>query len=267
MTIDIDAVTKILREAAETVVLPRFRTLREDEVSEKSPGEIVTVADREAEEQISLRLRDLLDVPVVGEEATAADPELVRALRREPAAWLVDPVDGTRNFARGSTAFAVMAALVREGRTVASWILHPIEGTVYAAELGSGAWRDGTRLHREPGPAEPARMRGAVLSRFLAPSQQEHVASVTSEFAELGSGAYCAGVDYPRLAEGELDFVLFNRTLPWDHAPGGLLLTEAGGVALRLDGAPYRPDDERVGLLNAADEKTWQTVRSLLLPS
>ncbi|GAA1117606.1 inositol monophosphatase family protein [Nocardiopsis metallicus] len=267
MTIDFDAVTEILREAAATAVLPHFQTLREDQVSEKSPGEIVTVADREAEAIISPRLRDLLDVPVVGEEATAADPELARALRNEPAAWLVDPVDGTRNFTRGEREFAVMAALVREGRTVASWILRPTEGTLYTAELGSGAWRDGTRLHRAPAPAEPARMRGAVLSRFLSPRQREHVRAVTPEFAEVGAGAYCAGVDYPRLAEGALDFVLFNRTLPWDHAPGGLLLSEAGGVALRLEGDPYRPDDDRVGLLNAADETSWRTVRSLLLPS
>ncbi|MGW5876983.1 inositol monophosphatase family protein [Nocardiopsis terrae] len=266
MTIDIDAVTGILREAADTAVLPRFRALAEHEVSEKSPGEIVTIADSEAEEQISLRLRELLDVPVVGEEAASADPGLLRALRREPAAWLVDPVDGTRNFARGSTAFAVMAALVREGRAVASWILHPIEGRVYVAELGSGAWRDGTRLHREPAPAEPAELRGAVLSRFLSPTARERVVSATPAFAEVGSGAHCAGVDYPQLVEGELDFVLFHRTLPWDHAPGSLLLTEAGGVALRPEGDPYRPDDERVGLLNAADGTTWRTVRSLLLP-
>lgn len=267
MTIDIDAVTKILREAADEAVLPRFRSLSEDQVSEKSPGEIVTVADREAEELISPRLRELLDVPVVGEEAASADPNLLRALRREPAVWLVDPLDGTRNFVRGDREFAVMAALVREGRTVASWILRPTEGQVYTAELGSGAWRHGVRLRREPAPAAPARLRGAVLSRFLSPTQQERVTAVTPEFAEVGAGAYCAGVDYPRLAEGELDFVLFHRTLPWDHAPGGLLLSEAGGVALRPEGDPYRPDDDRVGLLNAADEATWRTVRSLLLAS
>ncbi|WP_017589721.1 inositol monophosphatase family protein [Nocardiopsis ganjiahuensis] len=267
MTIDIDAVTKVLREAADTAVMPRFRALSEDEVSEKSPGEIVTVADHEAEEFIGPRLRKLLDVPVVGEEAASADPDLLGALRNEPAAWLVDPVDGTRNFARGDREFAVMAALVREGRTVASWILRPAEGSVYTAELGSGAWRNGVRLHRRPAPSEPARLRGAVLSRFLSPAQRAHVAAVTPEFAEVGPGAHCAGVDYPRLAEGETDFALFNRTLPWDHAPGSLLLSEAGGVALRPEGDPYRPDDDRVGLLSAADEATWRTVRSILLPS
>ncbi|GAA1117615.1 inositol monophosphatase family protein [Nocardiopsis metallicus] len=266
MTIDIDAVTKILREAADTAVLPRFRALREDQVSEKSPGEIVTVADREAEEIIGLRLREVLDVPVVGEEAASAAPDLVRALRNEPAAWLVDPVDGTKNFTRGSTAFAVMAALVREGRAVASWILRPIEGTVYTAELGSGAWRDGTRLHRAPAPERTGELRGAVQRRFLSPAERERVEAAAAGFAELGRGSGCAGVDYPRLAEGGLDFMLFSQTMPWDHAPGGLLLSEAGGLSLRPEGTPYRPDqDERI-LLDAADQRTWEKARSLLLP-
>lgn len=264
MAIDVDAVTKILREAAEAAVLPRFRTLAEGEVSEKSPGEIVTVADREAEELIGPRLREIADAPVVGEEAASADPALLGALRTEPLVWLVDPLDGTRNFVRGLPEFAVMAALVREGRTVASWIVRPTEGRAYVAEHGSGAWRDGERLRRAPAPAAPERMRGAVLSRFLGPAAREHVASVTPRFAEVGHGAHCAGVDYPGLVEGDLDFVLFHRTLPWDHAPGSLLLTEAGGVAQRLDGRAYRPDDDKVGLLDAADPESWETVRSLL---
>lgn len=266
MTIDIDTVTTILREAAQESILPRFRTLERDEVTEKAPGEIVTVADREAESTITRRLRELMDVPVVGEEAASADPKLLRALSEEPAVWLVDPLDGTRNFVRGEEGFAVMAALVRQGRAVASWILRPTLDRVYTAELGSGAWCDQHRLHRSPAPESPAELRGAVLSRFLPPTSRAHVESVTPRFAEVGPGSYCAGVDYPRLAEGELDFVLFHRTLPWDHAPGGLLLTEAGGVALRLEGDPYRPDDERLGLLNAADERTWETVRALLSP-
>jgi fructose-1,6-bisphosphatase/inositol monophosphatase family enzyme len=264
MAIDVDAVTKVLREAAETAVLPRFRSLAQGEVTEKSPGEIVTVADREAEELITPRLRAIADAPVVGEEAASADPSLVTALRNEPLAWVVDPLDGTRNFVRGSTDFAVMAALVRQGRTVAAWIVRPTEGRAYVAEAGSGAWRDGTRLRREPAPADPARMRGAVLSRFLGPAARARVSAGAPRFAELGEGSHCAGVDYPLLAEGGLDFVLFHRTLPWDHAPGTLLLTEAGGVARRLDGGDYRPDDDRVGLLDAADPAAWESARSLL---
>ncbi|GIH29297.1 inositol monophosphatase [Acrocarpospora phusangensis] len=260
----IDDVTEILREAAQTVIVPRFRALAAGEVMEKAPGEVVTVVDREAEELITRRLRGVIDAPVVGEEAVAADPRLVDVLAEAPTVWLVDPLDGTANFVAGSTDYAVMAALVRHGRTVASWILRPDDDRVYVAEHGAGAWRDGVRLRREPASDDPAGLRGVVLTRFLTPDARAHVEAVESRFAAVGPGARCAGVDYPRLVEGELDFVLFQRLLPWDHAPGVLLLTEAGGVALHPDRTPYRPAEGRPGLLNAAGTACWQSVRSLL---
>ena len=263
--VQIDAVTDILREAAQTAIVPRFRALAEGDVTEKSPGEVVTIADREAEDLITPRLQAVVDAPVVGEEATAANPGLVRALREAPVAWLVDPLDGTANFVAGRPYWAVMAALVRGGQTVAAWIVRPADDRVYVAEAGSGAWRNGVRIERAPAPADPAQLRGAAHTRFLPPAGRARVQAAASRFARLGPGASCAGIDYPQVADGELDFVLFWRTLPWDHAPGTLLLTEAGGIALRPDGTGYAPDDDRRGLLDAADARTWQTVRPLLL--
>ncbi|MET9514537.1 inositol monophosphatase family protein [Streptomyces sp. NPDC002994] len=224
----IDVVTEILREAAEAAILPRYRSLAD------------------------------------GEEATTANLGLLLALREAPAVWLVDPLDGTANFVAGRPEYAVMAALVRHGRTVASWIVQPARGRTYTAEKGSGAWRDGTRIHRAPAPADSAALRGAALTRFLDAPARARVRAAASRFAALGPGTKCAGVDYPRLAEGGQDFVLYHRTLPWDHAPGALLLTEAAGVVRRHDRSPYRPDDARSGLLAAADPRCWRTVRSIL---
>ncbi len=260
----IDTVTEILHEAAAVAILPRYRALAEGEITEKTPGEVVTVADREAEALITRLLRAVLDVPVVGEEATAADPGLVAALREAPAAWLVDPLDGTANFVAGKPEYAVMAALVRRGEAVASWIVQPAEGRTYVAEQGSGAWRDGVRIHRAPAPTDPADLRGAALTRFLDPAARARVAAAAPRFAALGPGTKCAGVDYPRVAEGEQDFVLYQRTLPWDHAPGALLLAEAGGTVQRLDGSAYQLADDRSGLLVAADADCWRTVDAVL---
>ena len=261
----IDKVTEILVGAAEDVVLPRFRALGEGEVVEKSPGELVTVADREAEELISRRLRDVVDAPVVGEEAVAEDPGLLRALREAPEAWVVDPVDGTANFVAGRVEYAVMAAFMRGGETVAGWIVLPAEGRVYAAERGAGVWRDGARLHRKPAPADAGALRGVALSKYLDPAQRARIEAVGDRFAELGPGVGSAGVEYAQLLDGELDFVLFHRTLPWDHTPGVLLLNEAGGCVRHPDDSPYRPAEMRPGLLAAADRGCWDTVRSLLL--
>ncbi|MFE2174595.1 inositol monophosphatase family protein [Kitasatospora sp. NPDC058115] len=262
-----EKVAEIIAEASAEVVEPRFRALAAGEVMEKAPGEVVTVADREAEVIIARRLRELLPVPVVGEEAVAADPDLARALHAEPAAWLVDPVDGTSNFIAGRPEYAVMVSLVRDGRTVAAWIRHPVTATTYTAELGSGAWRDGHRLTRTPAVADPAEWRGSVKSRFLDPSRRRLVEANTTAFGEMTPGRHAAGIEYPDLAEGAMDFILYWRTLPWDHAPGSLLLTEAGGRSARLDGTPYRPEAPggEDGLLAAADPATWERCREILL--
>ncbi|PBC76711.1 fructose-1,6-bisphosphatase/inositol monophosphatase family enzyme [Streptomyces sp. TLI_235] len=262
-----EKVAEILAEASAEAVEPRFRALAAGEVLEKAPGEIVTVADREAEVIISRRLRELLPVPVVGEEAVAADPSLAMALASEPACWLVDPVDGTGNFVAGRPDFAVMASLVRAGRTVASWIYQPVAGVGYAAELGAGAWRDGQRLVRQPAGADPEQWRGSVKSRFLDPVLHHRLQSNARVFGEMSTGLRSAGMEYPQLAEGRQEFILYWRTLPWDHAPGSLLVTEAGGVSARLDGSEYRPEPPggEDGLLVACDPAVWERTQEILL--
>ncbi|WP_441249182.1 inositol monophosphatase family protein [Kitasatospora sp. McL0602] len=261
-----EKVAEILREASAEAVEPRFRALASGEVMEKAPGEVVTVADREAEAIISRRLRELLPVPVVGEEAVSADPALARALLSEPAAWLVDPVDGTSNFVAGHPDFAVMASLVRAGRTVAAWIWQPTTGTAYAAELGAGAWRNDSPLSRAGAGGDPEKWRGVLKTRFLDPATQHRLQTGARVFGEVTPGRSAAGMEYPMITDDELDFILYWRTLPWDHSPGGLLVTEAGGVCARLDGTPYQPEPPGGpdGLLVAADPATWERVRGAL---
>ncbi|WP_344443957.1 inositol monophosphatase family protein [Kitasatospora nipponensis] len=262
-----EKVAEILCEASAEVVEPRFRALTAGEVMEKAPGDLVTVADREAEAIITRRLRELLPVPVVGEEAVAADPALARALHNEPACWLVDPVDGTANFVAGRPDFAVMASLVRDGEAVAAWIWQPMTRTAYAAELGAGAWRNDIRLTRAPAAWRPGSWRGAMKKRLLDRDLLPGLRERASAFGLLTEGRRSAGMEYPLVAGDELDFLLYWRTLPWDHAPGSLLVREAGGVSARLDGSPYRADPPggEDGLLVACDPQTWEGVRAVLL--
>ena len=263
--IDIDAIGEILREATETAIVPRFRALGDGDVEEKSPGEVVTVADREAEALISDGLRAVLpDVPVVGEEAVAADPSLLDALATEPIAWLVDPLDGTANFAKGDPHWAVMVALVRDGAPVASWMYRHTDQRLYQAERGSGAWRDGIRLRCVASEPTLAILRGSVLARFLTDDERARMVPRFGEFAAVTGGYLCAGYEYPAIIEGDQDFALFQRLLPWDHAPGVLMLTEAGGVAQRPDGRAFDLDHIQRGLLLASSPDTWTAVHDIL---
>jgi fructose-1,6-bisphosphatase/inositol monophosphatase family enzyme len=263
----IDRVAAILQEVAAEVIEPRFENLADGEVEEKAPKELVTTADTESERVLERRLGELLPgVPVVGEEGTWADGEVPAALLAgAPRVWLVDPVDGTSNFVAGSPDWGVMAALLEHGRTVAAWIWRPVDGRLYVAERGGGAWVDGRRLQRAPAPAAPGELRGGVLRRFLDDDTLATVDANAGRFREVTTGRMAAAVEYPLLAEGDQDFALFGRTLPWDHAPGVLLVEEAGGVARRPDGRPYLPAETSGRLLVAADEATWSTVREVLL--
>ena len=144
---DTDAITTLLQDVAAEVITPRFQSLDEGEVHEKSPGDLVTVADHEAEVLITEALQAAYPGTVVlGEEATAADPTLLDRFAAAPHGFTVDPVDGTKNFVHGSPDHAVMAAELRDGVVVRSWIWQPQHQRAYVAELGAGAWCNRTRL-------------------------------------------------------------------------------------------------------------------------
>lgn len=261
----IDEVAELLREIALSTVMPRFRALGKADIEEKSPGDIVTIADREAEALIAPRLLALRPGSrVVGEEAAALDPLLLSNLDHG-SVWLVDPIDGTANFAAGRPPFALMVALLSLGETVAAWILDPVSGTIAVAQRGSGAWLGGKRITTMQGSPGPAALRGAVFTRFMPPDLASAVTPRLGAIGEALPGYMCCGAEYPAIATGKQDFALFWRTLPWDHAPGALFLNEAGGYSARPDGREYRPGSGRGGLLAARSQEVWADARAALL--
>jgi fructose-1,6-bisphosphatase/inositol monophosphatase family enzyme len=251
-----EEILQLLQDVADEVINPRFRTLTEDQVAEKNPGDLVTVADREAEVRITEALeRAYPDALVLGEEASASDDTLLTRFRDADHAFTVDPVDGTKNFVAGSPDHAVMAAELRDGEVVRSWVWQPQHGRAYVAERGLGARCNGVRLSRPPVEATP---RGVT-------SRRQWLGRSLDGLAPLELTWVCCGVDYPQLVGGGADYLLYARALPWDHAPGALLLTESGGHLGRFDGGPYRPQDEStVGLVAAADRATYDRVQGLV---
>ncbi len=251
-----DEVLTLLQEVAEEVVNPRFRSLDSDEVAEKNPGDLVTVADREAEALITAALRSAYPgVLILGEEATASDSTLVDGFLAADHAFTVDPVDGTKNFVRGSRDHAMMVAEVRGGDAVRGWIWQPQHELAYVAELGAGAYRNGERLTRPPVGAE---LRGVT-------SRRRWIGRALGELRALELTWVCCGVDYPKIVEGEADYAVYAKSLPWDHAPGSLLMTEAGGFVGTFDGSPYRPQASvPAGLITAADRATYDLVQRLV---
>jgi fructose-1,6-bisphosphatase/inositol monophosphatase family enzyme len=261
-----NAVARALRDSAERAIVPRFRSLQRSEVFEKSPGDWVTDADHQAEDLITRALAQLTPgVPVVGEEASAADPSVLAQGHRHDTVWVLDPLDGTKSFIEGSPDFATMCALIEDGSVTASWIWQPAHGHLYTATRGAGAFADGMQIARPaPPPAPPRDWRGVLRTRYM-PAELREAAIAGFRTAGLEhTEVSAAGIVYPMAATGVLSHALYWRTLPWDHAPGSLLASEAGMVVARLDGRPYRPWDGRFGLLSAADQRVWDVVRAAL---
>ena len=264
----LDQVAELIREVAATIVLPRFRHLAADEVQQKSPGDLVTIADQESERALTPGLTALRPgSTVVGEEAVAADPAIMRRMSGDGAIWIVDPVDGTNNFAAGKEPFAMMVALVEGGEAVASWILDVPGDHLTVAELGSGAYRDGVRVKsRTDNPGVPA-LRGVVATHYFPAGLRDEATAHQHLIGEVTRGRHCAGWEYPAVATDVQQFAMFWRVLPWDHVPGALIIREAGGTVRHFDGAEYRPTGSEPGLLAAENEEIWQSVRDTLLPS
>lgn len=264
----LDQVADLIREVAHTVVLPRFQRLAADEVHQKSPGDLVTVADQESERALTRGLTALLPGSVVvGEEAVAADPAVRDRLGGSGSVWVVDPVDGTNNFAAGRTPFCVMVALVRDGETIAAWILDVVADHLTVAEAGAGVYRDGARIKARTDDPGAAALHGVIAGKYFPGELRTEVLTNAAGLGGYTGGRHCAGYEYPAVALDEQQFAMFWRILPWDHLPGALIVREAGGVVRHLDGADHRPTGHQRGLLVAANEDIWRTVHRTLLPS
>jgi fructose-1,6-bisphosphatase/inositol monophosphatase family enzyme len=269
MTFDEGAVgwlADLLEEAADREIMPRFRRLGAGAIRQKTgAADLVTDADVEAERLITRRLRERWpNALVVGEEACSDDPALLDGLAAADLAFVVDPVDGTFNFAAGVPLFGVMLAVVVRGEAVAGLILDPLGKDCMIGVRGAGS-----HIRHADGRVEPVRvapaaplgeMTGAVSWQYFAEPDRSLIAR--NQAKTLSQFAYrCSAHEYRLLAAGKAHFIVYNKLMPWDHLPGTLIHAEAGGHTARLDGSPYRAGHLNGGLLVAPDRESWQELR------
>jgi len=256
-------VQALMRDVAARIVMPRFRQLDAAEIEEKAPDELVTIADRESEIALAEALTRMLPGSrVIGEEACSADPSLLDGIG-EGTAWIVDPIDGTANFAAGETPFGIMVALVADGISEAAWLFDPVANRLCSAGRGQGAFVNGERvIARTSGGALPV---AGLSTRYLPPELREEVEQRAEGKLQCVGIPRCAAEQYPRVMLGQNDLALFWRTHVWDHAPGALILQEAGGRVARFDGTPYEVAQTGKGLLAAASPRMWDEAAAILL--
>jgi fructose-1,6-bisphosphatase/inositol monophosphatase family enzyme len=273
--IDISTVEHIIRAVAQDEVMPRFRKLAAGDVEMKGVNDPVTIADKETERRLTEELTKYLPGSVVvGEEGFANDKAIMARLEAEHPVWIIDPIDGTRNFVAGDPEFATMVALVQGKKAIASWIHDPNSGDTIMAEQGAGVWLRGKRLRLAAAdPSIPTvGIVGARVKKLISdPSVMPQGAALPK--IEIGS---CAGFDYPRFFVGEVTFadaktaragfLFYRHTNAWDHVPGMFLHHEAGGYSADWSGNPYDMANPRSGLLFAATKEIWLQLHSLFQP-
>ncbi len=276
----VPAVERLLRRVAEDEVMSRFNHLEHSDIHTKgTSSDLVTTADLEAEKRIREGLLEILPGSlVIGEESAYQTPEILHHLDTAKPVWIIDPLDGTHNFAHAQPCFAVICALVEKGETVLGWILDPVCAICMIVRKGHGVRQIHGDLHEGPkltmrNVSAIEALRGSIaegVRKRLETRPQE--AKPPMHFVRY----HCVGREYMDLISGKLNFALYGGNLwPWDHAAGTLMVAEAGGTARTLNaGLPYSPRSVRHGagmrakqLLIAPDAATFGALERLFSDS
>ncbi|MDF1585268.1 3'(2'),5'-bisphosphate nucleotidase CysQ [Marinimicrococcus flavescens] len=247
---------------APVLLLPRITAIAEEageillkhyagavEVTTKSDSSPVTAADQEAEALILERLRLLTPgIPVVAEEEVAAGrmPSIT-----ESSFWLVDPLDGTREFISRNGEFTVNIGLIVDGLPLMGVVTAPARGIAWWGALGHGATRrEGGEVRQIAARRRPAQGAVAVASRShrdAATNAWLEEQGITETVSAGSSLKFCL------LAEGQADvYPRFGPTMEWDTAAGHAVLRAAGGRVRTVDGAPFtyaKPDFRNPGFI------------------
>lgn len=217
-------------------------------VRAKADASPVTIADERADRLIVAALEELTpDIPVVSEETVETSGP---AAAGAPLFWLVDPLDGTKEFIKRNGEFTVNIALVRDGRPVAGVVHIPASGETFAGADGAGA-----SLQRAGGEPRPIRCRPAPAEGVVVMTSRSHadnaaLDSFLAGWRVAGRRVVGSSLKFCRIAEGVADlYPRLGPTSEWDTAAGHAVLEAAGGSVTTLDGAPFRYG--KPGLLNS----------------
>ena len=265
-TVNPDIISNLLKKTAQHFIIPRFKMLKDDEISTKTgPNDLVTQADIEAEEYLCERLPEILPGSVViGEEGVSSGKIIVSDIEKAAQdIWVVDPVDGTFNFVKGKEQFGIMLALIRNGETVMGWIYNILADEMVFAEKGAGTVINGqaTFISADTLGSSPS---GFVNPRYFHHKQRAHIKGISDQYDDCVSIG-CAAHEYLNILKNNVDFALYARIKPWDHLPGALIVSEAGGYVAKWDKSPYEARDRGVGLIAARTQEAWENTYRLFL--
>ena len=229
----INELARIVREISDRELPARFGC---HSGSRKTDGSLVTEADLVMQSALAETLqRHWPDIDILGEEMDVALQE--KALQQVgTGVWCIDPLDGTSNFSIGVPYYAVSVALLRNNQVQMGVVYDPSRGECFAAARGQGAWLNGQRLPRQH--VSTALSKGIALID-LKRLPQELAGRLAADPPYKSQRSFGAvALDWCWLAAGRCHLYLHGQQKLWDYAAGSLILLEAGGSAVTLDGRP-----------------------------
>lgn len=255
-------IVNIVRLAAKKVILPNFRNLDASQVQEKtSLLDLVTIADQACERFISTHItQSFPNWAIVGEEAVAQDPDLINTIGESDICLIIDPIDGTWNYAHGLSDFGVIIAVVVKGETRFGLLYDPVHDDWIYANKGEGAYFARPDTSPVPLSIHPEmdfeRMIGILSFSYPTLEEKKTIALKATAFAKINNLPSCPA--YRQLALGHFHFSLRQSLNAWDHAAGVLIHKEAGGYCRLLDGSEYSPTKNKGKLLVAQSKEQWE---------
>ena len=270
-----DTLINILRRTGQEIVMPHFRQLDAEQIQQKtSRSDLVTIADQASEDFISQEIRRCFpDWAIVGEEAVAADPSVTEQIASAETCVIIDPIDGTWNFAHGLSDFGIILAVVVQGVTRFGVLYDPVNDDWIYANLGGGAYYQATdqdergtyfapkktAIKLQISAGMPLEQQAGIMSihSYQGERKKDYAVKAT-RFARINNLPSCPA--YRQMALGHFQFTLTYKMMPWDHAAGVLIFTEAGGVCRLFSGEEYRPSMLDGEMLAAQSEADWQAL-------
>ena len=257
------ALIEAVRRVAKSEIVPRFRSLDANEVDTKSAADdLVTVADHASERELTKAVNDIMpDARVVGEEAVSENKDLLDQVAATGRTVIIDPIDGTWNYANGVATYGVIVAVLDGGETVFGLLYDPVCDDWVMARRGGGAWfvqpgKGQKRLQLQP-KSEPLDDRFGFLALYLYKGEERAKLAQSMARFQRTVSLRCSCHEYRLATMGRAAFSLNGMLNVWDHAAGVLCFTEAGGVARLLNGEDYRTDLRDGRILLAESEDLW----------
>ena len=263
---DLDFLIATVTDAGVNEIMPRFRNLSASAISEKtSVIDLVTEADILAEKRITAAILERFPkAHIVGEETYDSDHSVIPALVDAELAFVIDPIDGTFNYASGFPAFGTLLAVTIKGETVAGIIHDPVMGDTIVSVKGAGATlkrKQGTEAKVQVAEAVDLSQMVGIYSWGATHPDRRPVIAANMTKAKMALSLNCSAHEYWLVSSGKLHFIGHEKLMPWDHLAGVLTHQEAGGYTAKFDGTPYRPGDLTGGILSAPDKESWKMLR------